>query len=131
MQLIGADYPPTATVGSALPLVLYWSADPPLQADYTVFVHLTGAAGGRPAQRDVGPRSGTYPTTLWPPGAVVVDESDLTLPPTLAPGPYTLQIGLYVQQDGQFLPALPVSGAPPGSGPDYVTLGPITVEATK
>jgi hypothetical protein len=35
---------------------------------------------------------------------------------------------LYAQKEGNFLPALPVAGAPPGSGADYVTLGPITIK---
>jgi hypothetical protein len=131
MRLLGTDYPPAGAAGGTLPLVLYWSADPPLRADYTVFIHLVDAAGGRPTQRDVGPRGGAYPTSQWPPGEVVVDEADLSLPAEVPPGTYTLHIGLYVQRDGQFFPALPVSGAPPGSGPDYVTLGPITVEAQK
>ena len=60
-----------------------------------------------------------------------MDEAGLDLPPTLAPGSYTLHIGLYVQQAGNALPALPVQNAPAGSGPDYVTLGPILVEVGK
>ena len=128
IRLIGADVPLTATRGSALPLTLYWETVAPVQENYTVFVHLIDATGARPAQRDTAPRTGTSPTTLWTAGEIVVDEAPLDLPAALPPGVYTLHIGLYAQKDGNFLPALPVDGAPPGSGADYVTLGPITIK---
>jgi 4-amino-4-deoxy-L-arabinose transferase-like glycosyltransferase len=128
IRLVGADFPAEAAKGSALPLTLYWVAETPVGDNYTVFIHLIDANGARPTQRDLGPRSGTYPTAQWAAGEVVVDEAPLALPATLAPGTYTLHIGLYAQKADNFLPPLPLSGAPPGSGPDYVTLGPITIK---
>ncbi len=129
IQLIGADYPTTATVGSALPLVLYWIPDKAISANYTVFVHLINAKGDVLAQRDTGPRNGTYPTTLWTPGQPVVDEAYLNLPKTLPPGSYMLRIGLYLQQGGQAVGAFTVDNAAPGNRQDFVVLGPITVSA--
>jgi 4-amino-4-deoxy-L-arabinose transferase-like glycosyltransferase len=128
IRLIGADVPISATRGSPLPLTLYWETVAPVRENYTVFVHLIDAAGARPTQRDTAPRTGTALTAQWQAGQIVVDEAPLDLPATLAPGPYTLHIGLYAQKAGNFLPALPVAGAPPGSGADYVTLGPITIK---
>ena len=57
-----------------------------------------------------------------------MDEAPLDLPAGLAPGSYMLAIGLYVQSNGSALPPLKVTGGPPGSGADYVALGPITVQ---
>jgi hypothetical protein len=111
----------SATIGSALPLTLYWSAEQPVHADYTVFVHLLNRAGATVAQRDTGPRNNTAPTGGWRAGQVVVDEADLRLPANLAPGAYTLTIGLYLQSSGA---ALPVSGVA-GDCAVCVTLGPI------
>lgn len=119
--LLGADLPPTATIGSSLPLVLYWQAQKPVHSDYTVFVHLLNAAGARVAQRDTGPRSNTDPTSGWRAGGIVVDEADLALPDGLPPGDYMLRVGLYLQSSGI---NLPVSGAP-GGCPDCVLLGPV------
>jgi hypothetical protein len=129
VQLIGADYPTTATVGSSLPLVLYWSSDKKLGAAYTVFVHLANTKGDTAAQRDTGPRNGTYPTSLWSPGEVVVDEAYLDLPKALPPGRYTLRVGLYLQQNNQAAGAFTIANAPPGSTQDYVVIGPLTVTA--
>ena len=120
VQLLGADYPTTITAGETLPLVLYWSPDKKPGTDYTVFVHLVNAKGDVQAQRDTQPRNGTYPTSAWPSGGVVVDEAGLTLPEGLAPGEYMMRIGLYLQRDGQAVGAFKVADAPPGSGQDFV-----------
>ena len=39
--------------------------------DYTVFIHLTDAAGDFVGQSDAQPRNGAYPTGLWLPGEVI------------------------------------------------------------
>jgi 4-amino-4-deoxy-L-arabinose transferase-like glycosyltransferase len=128
VELIGADYPLTATAGSALPLILYWHPKTPLRENYTVFVHLVDESGERPTQRDTAPRSGTYPTSLWQPGEVVLDEADVGLPDNLPPGRYTLRVGLYLQAADQFRTPFTMSGGPPGSTQDYVQLGPLTIQ---
>lgn len=128
VQLVGADYPVTATVGSALPLTLYWLPDRQLHRDYAVFVHLLNNTGGVPAQRDTQPRNGTYPTSQWKLGAVVTDDANLSLPDTTPPGTYMLRVGLYLQQDGQAVTSFHVDGGTaPNDGSNYVLLGPITV----
>jgi 4-amino-4-deoxy-L-arabinose transferase-like glycosyltransferase len=128
VQLVGADYPLTTTIGSALPLTLYWLPDRQLHRDYTVFVHLLSDTGGVPAQRDTQPRSGTYPSSQWRPGEIVADDANLTLPDSTPPGDYMLRVGLYLQQDGQAITAFHVDGgSAPSNGSNYVLLGPVTV----
>ena len=52
------------------------------------------------------------------------------LPAGLAPGSYVLRVGMYLQRDGKVVPSFQMAGGPPGSGPGYVVLGPVTVEAS-
>jgi hypothetical protein len=126
ITLIGADYPQDLQTASPLPITLYWLADRPLKTNYTVFVHLVDPSGNKLSQIDVAPRSGTYPTSLWPTGEVVVDELALALPADLPPGEYSLRVGLYLQQGTEAHTAFTLTDAPPGSGGDYVLLGPLT-----
>jgi 4-amino-4-deoxy-L-arabinose transferase-like glycosyltransferase len=128
ITLLGADYPQQIEAGSTLPLTLYWVADRAMKNSYTVFVHLVDASGNKLTQIDVAPRSGTYPTSLWSRNEVVVDEVTLTLPADLPPGQFSMRVGLYLQVDGGAQTAFTLTNAPPGSGGDYVLLGPITTK---
>lgn len=128
ITLIGADYPQKIEAGSTLPLTLYWTADRALKTNYTVFVHLVDSSGNKLTQIDVGPRSGTYPTSLWSPGEVVVDEVTPALPAGLPSGEYILRVGLYLQLGAEAHTAFTLTNAPPGSGGDYVLLGPVTAD---
>jgi hypothetical protein len=102
--LIGSDAPESAHPGDAVPLRLYWRAVSLLDQDYTVFVHLLDSTGKLIAQADSQPRSGAYPTSAWLAGDVIQDEHTLSLPADLAPGDYTLSVGLYQAPDGPRLP---------------------------
>ncbi|MBN1285196.1 MAG: DUF2723 domain-containing protein [Anaerolineae bacterium] len=96
-------------------LVLFWRTDRALDADYSVFVHLTraGAPAEILAQYDVAaPVYGWYPTTRWSPGEVVREDYTFTLPRDDS-GPLDLRVGMYRQtEDGGFenfeAPAIPV-----------------------
>lgn len=101
---------------STLAVALVWQALTPGQSDYTRFVHLIPADSNQPplAQDDNLPRYGTYPTSQWAAGEVVVDEVvlDLTAVP---PGAYQLAVGFYERlADGAIRRATAVgeSGAP-------------------
>jgi hypothetical protein len=82
-------------------LTLFWQADVIPSADYTVFVHLLDSHGNLAAQFDNPPAAGAYPTSLWDPGEIIADERWLS---DLAPGRYTLQVGLYRPDTGERLP---------------------------
>ncbi len=90
-----------ATV-SEMQLSLFWQASRPLEADYTVFVHLVDANGNIAAQSDSQPLNGQYPTSIWAAGETVVDER--VIPVT--PGTYQIFIGLYRLETGERLPAI-------------------------
>ena len=96
-----------------LRLRLLWRAEAEIEADYTVFVHLTrdgldtplrrtqdAASATQPkdailAQDDSFPAGGYYPTSLWRVGDVVSDEHILTLPEPYDPGKHKLIVGFY------------------------------------
>ncbi len=97
--------PAQAAPGDTVTLTLYWGASGPLPADYTVFVHLVGADGAELAtQGDGPPLGGRYPTTAWGAGETIRDVHSIPLPADLAPGVYTIRVGLYNPADGSRLP---------------------------
>ncbi|MCL4545649.1 MAG: glycosyltransferase family 39 protein [Chloroflexi bacterium] len=87
--------------GSTLGITLRWETAQPVRTSYTVFTHVLNSAQDVVAQHDGLPASGTRPTTTWIPGQVVIDLHGIVLPPTLPPGTYTVEVGLYVAATGQ------------------------------
>ena len=75
---------------------LCWKAQERLAENYTVFLHLVDSTGDLLAQTDAPPQQGQYPTHLWEQGDIVRDLHNLRLPSDLAPGRYSLNVGLYV-----------------------------------
>jgi hypothetical protein len=61
------------------------------------------------------PLNGDYPTSLWDPGEVVLDEIVVHLPAELPGAEYTVQVGLYNFADGTRL-------AVPGSTDNSIDL---------
>jgi hypothetical protein len=56
------------------------------------------------AQHDTEPGNDLTPTTIWEPGQVLADRHGVPLPADLAPGRYTLAVGLYHVATGERLP---------------------------
>jgi hypothetical protein len=81
--------------GNLLGLRTFWSVDQPFSQDFFIFVHVLDAAGNTVAQRDTPPWQGRFPTSSWRAGTLVVDVNDLALPEGLAPGEYTIAIGMF------------------------------------
>jgi 4-amino-4-deoxy-L-arabinose transferase-like glycosyltransferase len=119
VKLIGFDAPDQARRGELVPLQLYWRAVMTLPQDYTVFIHLLDATGQLAAQADAEPCGGAYPTSAWAAGEVIPDKHTLSLPANLAPGNYTIRMGLYLAPNG---PRLPLK-----SSGDAFTLGVLQV----
>jgi uncharacterized membrane protein len=126
MALLGYDLSPaTARRGQTLTVTLQWQAGALMALDYTVFVHMVGADGGRVAQDDAQPWwEVPLPTSSWQPGEVLRDRHVLSLPVDLPPGTYHLQVGAYYWQTGERLPTF-VDGTAAG---DSITLGTVEVE---
>ncbi len=94
IQLAGS----TLTSGrEELAVTLVWQALRLMVADFTVYVHLTDAAGNLVAQVDRPPQG--YPTSEWQTGELIVDTFRLALPPSLEPGSYRLSTGFYSLPD--------------------------------
>jgi hypothetical protein len=82
--------------GDTLPITLVWrTVEAPGPVPWKVFTHVLDAEQHVVAQRDSEPVDRLQPTTAWQPGQVVEDHYGITLPPDLAPGSYTLEIGMY------------------------------------
>jgi hypothetical protein len=109
IELLGFDLARPETDDSAaeksdpLRLTFYWQALNPMDADYTVFVHLRNEAGETVAQKDSPPANGAYPTSLWDAGEIIKDNVDLPLS-QLDPGRYHLMVGMYDFETGIRLP---------------------------
>ena len=100
LMILEAQIAPPTALTPTLTLTLTWQAVAPVEADYTVFVHLLDAADTKVAQRDTRPCDGACPTDTWLPGAILVDRYELSLPPA-APEPDRLAVGLYVLESGE------------------------------
>ncbi len=111
--------------GDILQLTLFWQTDAPLTERYKVFVHVyTDPAAPPPAQQDGEPGGGLLITSSWAPGQRYLDNHGVVLPVDLAPGKYTLAIGLYNLFDGTRL-AITQGEQAPG---ERLVLGTITVK---
>jgi hypothetical protein len=89
--------PPTAAqraAGAELPVQLTWRGVAPIDRQINTSLRLVDAAGQVVAQADGPPARGIIPTNLFL-AAPLPDRKTLSLPPGLAPGPYTLQVVAY------------------------------------
>ncbi len=97
-------YTLTPLKGGEAELALVWQALQAPAADYTVFVHVLNPDGTCCAwQQDSVPRAGSYATSRWLPGEIVVDTYQITLPADQPPGDYGIEVGLYIAETGQRL----------------------------
>ncbi len=107
IQLVGYDLQMT---GQALNVALYWQAKEPVDKSYNVFVHVFDSQGEMQGQKDSPPVSGSYLTSSWQPGEVVVDGHTVPLPYDAPLGTYTVVVGMYDKVANERLPALYASG---------------------
>ena len=110
VRLLGYDLSSTnLETGGTLHLILYWQALTRMDRSYTVFTHLLDAQNKVWGQKDNVPMNGTYPTTVWLAGEVIVDPYDISIHPDAPSGRYLIEIGLYDAETGR---RLGVSGGP-------------------
>ncbi len=98
--------------GEALTVTLYWQALQPMDISYTVFLHLLGPENQIVGQKDGLPQNGTYPTSAWQPGEVVVDQRTFTVDPSAPLVTHTLEAGMYRLETLRRLPVIDASGQP-------------------
>jgi 4-amino-4-deoxy-L-arabinose transferase-like glycosyltransferase len=90
----------TFSPGDILQLTLFWQTSKSLSTRYKVFVHILGDPTLPPvAQHDGEPGGGLALTTTWQPGQTITDNHGVFLPLDLAPGHYSLVVGLYSVDD--------------------------------
>jgi hypothetical protein len=111
-------------VGSKLGVTLYWQADRPPSADYSVRLRLIGKGTSGDShtwleRHNRHPVGGTYPTSRWRDAEVVADYYGLALPYHLASGVYRLQASL----------GIPALSGPGQSEVDWATLATLRVTA--
>ena len=109
-----------------VPLTLYWTTNVSLPERYKVFIHLVDGAGALVAQTDMEPHTGFRPTTSWLPGETIIDHYGIALPSELAPGIYTLYVGMYRFSGERLL--VTQDGVPTG---DFLRLEQITVTSPR
>lgn len=85
-------------------LTLFWRANTPIDADYTVFVHVVDSSGRMIGQWDQSPAAGAAPTSSWTPGRIVVDDYRIDLDRAGAQNPVRVLVGLYDPVTGERLP---------------------------
>jgi 4-amino-4-deoxy-L-arabinose transferase-like glycosyltransferase len=112
IQLKGYTIEPEVRPGQ-VQLTLFLQARAPIEADYSVFVHLRDAGGRVVAQWDGQPLEGSYPTRQWKSGEEVVIPVNLTLPAGLPVAEYYFYLGFYRLDNMQ---RLPLAGDQSGEG---------------
>ena len=95
--LSGLQYQP----GNELHVVLFWQPLTEIRKDTLVELRLVSGSGVVSATESRPPLLGQYPMNAWRRGYPVRDPQSILLPPTLAPGKYTLQVGLLQPTGGQ------------------------------
>jgi 4-amino-4-deoxy-L-arabinose transferase-like glycosyltransferase len=117
LQAYSLHAPRNASAGDAVVVDLLWRADTTPPRDYTVFVHVLGAAfnpatnGPVWGQSDAQPAAGLWPTDVWAAGDTYLDRHIIRLPVDAPAGEYQLEVGLYDGQTGERAPVLGVDGA--------------------
>lgn len=114
---------PKPQIGGELRLELEWESLVASDESFHVFVHLVDESGQRIAQRDGQPVLWMRPTSSWVPGETIVDRYAFLLGDDLAPGSYTLRVGLYRPKDGVRLRTSPPTRE------DSVVIGPFEIGA--
>ncbi len=97
VELIGHDLPQRAVrPNSQLPITLYWRGLTRITEDFSLSIQLFDAAEKKVGQWDAYPGNGLYPTRLWQPGEIVVDDYRVPLAAD-ARGPQVgrVQVGMY------------------------------------
>lgn len=104
MNFLGWNGDVSVVRGQTLPIDLFWRAEGIPSESLTVFAHLVDSSGRVIADADSPPSSGLYPTDKWRAGESVRDRHILKIPADLAPGNYTIEIGMYRPPNGIRLP---------------------------
>ncbi|TKJ31620.1 MAG: hypothetical protein CEE40_00960 [Chloroflexi bacterium B3_Chlor] len=98
--------------GGGLQLTLTWQALTSVDEDYTVFVHILDENDQIWGQEDIQPVYGTYPTSRWREGEMVLDSHTVWTDKSAPLGLYQIEVGLYLLRTMERLQVLSPSGTP-------------------
>jgi len=117
LVLVGYDLEPdTPSPGEELRVALYWQVEEGLGEDYHSYVHLVDEEGNVLAQSDHQPGGAYYPTSLWQPEEMLLNEHVLSVPTNSANRRLRLRAGMYSYPslkpvgEPQFLGQVDISG---------------------
>lgn len=120
--------PQVVQPGDTIEVRVTWHALAPPEDSLTVFLHLLDYGNTLHASHDYTPLGGAFPTQLWfpkwLPGQRTIDPYRITVPDTLPPGDYYLQLGLYGLRSIVRVPNIDPTGSLSG---DRFVLGGIRV----
>jgi hypothetical protein len=105
ISLLGMD------IGEAGQVTLYWKTDQVIPGNYTVFLYVLDAAGTQVTQADGPPLNNDWPTSAWVPGQAFADSRHMAESAKLAPGRYTVRLGLYEPVSGARVAAFRADGS--------------------
>jgi hypothetical protein len=87
--------------GDIVPLTFVWRATEDLDQNYTLYVHATAVDGQLMGQLDTYHGGGTYPTSQWHPGEIIVDTAYVPISWT-ATGPALLRFNVGLSETPSF-----------------------------
>lgn len=122
ITLISADIPAEAQAGETFTVRAYYRlTDAPIVTNYSARYDLLDGDGVRVASTSL-PLIGHVPTSAWRAGFYVADEVAFTLPSTLPPDTYALEVTLFNPQTQAIASVLNAEGNPQGASARLGTL---------
>lgn len=103
IRLLGYNVSTDPSDRPELQITMAWEALGTTDRDYTAFVHLTDEHRQRWGQVDNWPGRGSYPTSGWQTGDVIVDRYTMPVDPCLSLGRHWLEVGWYDLTTGERL----------------------------
>jgi hypothetical protein len=118
-ELVGYRLPQREVLpGADLVVELGWRSLAPMDADYSIFVHLYGPEGDLLGQADTHPGGGLLPTSSWAVGDRYLDRIEVPVRPSAgAPAIGRIVVGLYRYEDMEMLQAADPGGTDLGTSP--------------
>jgi uncharacterized membrane protein len=110
IRLLGYfNLPSNVHPGETLALGVYWRARGKPRGDYEVIVRLLDSNNHVVIEQASRPAAGTYPTTEWDVGEVLLDWHDLDVPSQIPAGDYSLMVELRDVSSKEILGQAPVN----------------------
>lgn len=99
IQLLGSDAVGEAEAGGVWRLVLFWTTDAKLSANYKLRLIATTQDGQEIARQDDVLLKGVYPTKQWRPGDYIRSVNDLKIPDDAPRGKAVVRVSLWTPDD--------------------------------